>query len=381
MAYDLGVIRQLLKEALTDKKFEELLFDFSSDLDEETSGQPLTDRRTALVVYANKYRQIPKLLAAIQETNPTVYEEFKDRLGIPEMSGPNSVPNTQAKPSVINDQPARLGVSEATPALVGLAVDVSGSMTESMRPSSGGEVNRLRSVLNSFRDMVRGHKAASLAKLFAFGFGFENRIANYGSLASMFLKVELPPKVGQGDVRDLLDLAGFSPSTRFLAQIGTEWEELERGLLLHKLDMAGRTPMRQCMEAMQARFRSEAESYRGMPVSFLLIVTDGESTDGDPTPPCAAMDADGVMIAGCYLNAADILNSKRLYDEPQPEWPTGAVTLFNCCSRLDEAEKLATDWLSSKGWQASPGDRLFIQANQSEHVTEFFELATRMIRR
>jgi esterase/lipase superfamily enzyme len=100
MAYDLGVIRQLLKEALTDKKFEELLFDFSSDLDEETSGQLLPDRRKALVVYANKYRQIPKLLAAIQEKNPTVYEEFKDRLGIPEMSGSNTQANL--KPSDIN---------------------------------------------------------------------------------------------------------------------------------------------------------------------------------------------------------------------------------------------------------------------------------------
>ena len=100
MAYDLGVIRQLLKEALTDKKFEELLFDFSSDLDEETSGQLLPDRRKALVVYANKYRQIPKLLAAIQEKNPTVYEEFKDRLGSPEMSGSNTQANL--KPRDIN---------------------------------------------------------------------------------------------------------------------------------------------------------------------------------------------------------------------------------------------------------------------------------------
>lgn len=96
MTYNLATVRKLIEQALTKNEFDNLLFDNFPSVDDETSGQPLPDRRRQLVDYANKKREILKLLEAIQGKNPTVYEEFKDKLESPEKLEPKLVTNNQA---------------------------------------------------------------------------------------------------------------------------------------------------------------------------------------------------------------------------------------------------------------------------------------------
>jgi len=81
MSYNLAAIRKLIENGLTRNQFDDLLFDYFPSVENETAGQPLPDRRRKLVEYANKQRRIPELLKAIQEYNPTVYEEFESQLG------------------------------------------------------------------------------------------------------------------------------------------------------------------------------------------------------------------------------------------------------------------------------------------------------------
>lgn len=80
MSYNLSTIKKLVTDALTANEFNDFLFDNFPSVFNDTQGQSLPDRRIQLVDHANRHREIPKLLEAIQKCNPKVYEEFQDKL-------------------------------------------------------------------------------------------------------------------------------------------------------------------------------------------------------------------------------------------------------------------------------------------------------------
>ncbi|PSB01637.1 VMAP-C domain-containing protein [Merismopedia glauca] len=84
MECDRGVILKLIKEALTQEDFNDLVFaDFRAIYEQFTDGQILADRIRKLIDYAEKHRQIPKLLKLINQKNPTVYQELQSQLSLP----------------------------------------------------------------------------------------------------------------------------------------------------------------------------------------------------------------------------------------------------------------------------------------------------------
>ncbi|MEA5553292.1 alpha/beta hydrolase [Anabaena cylindrica UHCC 0172] len=92
MSYDLKFIRQLIREALTTEEFNDLVSDdFPEVAGQFTNGQEQSQRIRTLINYADKHREIDKLLESIKNINPIVYEEYVPKLGIPE----NSPTNTQ----------------------------------------------------------------------------------------------------------------------------------------------------------------------------------------------------------------------------------------------------------------------------------------------
>jgi esterase/lipase superfamily enzyme len=105
MSYNLATIRKLIEKGLTKNEFEDLLFDNFRSVSDETDGQALPERRRKLVDYADRQRKIPELLKAIQEYNPTVYEEFASELENPDKSEAKLVPNdrTNLKPTNITN--------------------------------------------------------------------------------------------------------------------------------------------------------------------------------------------------------------------------------------------------------------------------------------
>ena len=88
MPYNLKAVRELVK-ALTLEEFKELVFDDFPDVNEQfTEGQTLSQQIRILVSYADKHREIDKLIEGIKSINPRVYEEYEPQLGKDENQSP-----------------------------------------------------------------------------------------------------------------------------------------------------------------------------------------------------------------------------------------------------------------------------------------------------
>ncbi len=252
-------------------------------------------------------------------------------------------------------------------------------------------VTNLHGVMDALRTLAQRYARQDLlpepglVKLFAYGFGFADRAANFGRLAGLVQRLHpnaprVPTRIFHGTVRDLVEVAGLEPRTLTIEQVDANWSTITAGIQEQQMDLFGTTPMRVALEQVAKRFAVEFSFYIGTPHSNLFLVSDGESTDGSPIKACRQIASKGTVVFACYLTGRDIAEPRRLHDRPQSGWPDGAVTLFRCASVLGEGSILLP-LLREKGWAAAEGDRLFVQLNQSELVSEFasfiFELATR----
>jgi uncharacterized protein YihD (DUF1040 family) len=78
--YNLGNIRKLLEEALTDQQFYDLLQDKFLYIYDNFKDRKIPEIRRELVDYAKKQRKIQVLLDEIKEKNEAAYEEHRDKL-------------------------------------------------------------------------------------------------------------------------------------------------------------------------------------------------------------------------------------------------------------------------------------------------------------
>ena len=93
------VIRKLINEALTPEEFNDLVYDYFPDVYRQfTNGQNQPQRVRTLIDYADKHREIEKLLERIKNINPEVYQEYESELG--ENSPPPPPENTEKPPIV-----------------------------------------------------------------------------------------------------------------------------------------------------------------------------------------------------------------------------------------------------------------------------------------
>src|SRR4051812_39109553 len=89
MGYKLGVIRELLTEALSRDEFLNLCFDHFGEVREKfTEGQERSAQVRVLVDYANRRRKLDRLLSLVKDINPAVFAEFERRLVEPQSDGP-----------------------------------------------------------------------------------------------------------------------------------------------------------------------------------------------------------------------------------------------------------------------------------------------------
>lgn len=283
---------------------------------------------------------------------------------------------------------ALLPVSPSTPLLVALAIDVSGSMQSAIQTRGGLDSNRLQAVMDSLKHIsgasaTQGDAAGwdtilASVKTFAYGFGFTDRVADFAplaSLASRFLNVSLPSapsRVFKGPVRDLIEIGGLGDKAVRLDEIGRQWDQIESRLWEQRFDLFGDTPMQRGMQIVKDRLQREFRGFPGIPRSALIIVSDGESTDGSPIAACRSIQGLGTTVVGAYLTSSDIAEPKRLYADPIENWPQWAKTLFEMTSAVGE-DGAALGLLNAKGWDATFRSRLFVQINQSQIMAEFIE--------
>ncbi|ABG51317.1 protein of unknown function DUF900, hydrolase-like [Trichodesmium erythraeum IMS101] len=76
------VIRELLNQDLPEEEFNDLVYDYFPDVyNQFTNGQNKKQRVRILIEYADKHREIERLLEGIKNINPKVYQEYESKLG------------------------------------------------------------------------------------------------------------------------------------------------------------------------------------------------------------------------------------------------------------------------------------------------------------
>lgn len=255
------------------------------------------------------------------------------------------------------------------PLLLGILVDVSGSMTESIHNEGNATMTRLESVRSSLEALVQEAKSLStessekrqqsIAKLFVYAFGFGNPLARL---------------LGSGsDVRDLLQLHPGAESTLSVEELASDWQTYKSHVETLVLQMFGSTPMGEAFRLAQNRFLKEMakDEFAKQPVLFVL--SDGEPTDASEAEIveiAKSIRAEGVIIVSCYVTSADLAQSRRVYGEAPSDWPAGAKLMLECSSSLPPNSSFSS-YLREYKWTIDEGGRFFSQVNQSETLSEF----------
>ncbi|KAF4946131.1 hypothetical protein FGADI_11409 [Fusarium gaditjirri] len=161
---------------------------------------------------------------------------------------------------------------------------------------------------------------------------------------------------------------------RLLEQIDNSFNSAsnEQNTLLDSLrhHMYGRTPMRQTLERTIQVFQSYQAQQQA-----LVLISDGQSTDGNPLPPVQKLQAINVTIATIFLTNQSAEAQKSLYDKHMPHWDEGQRTLFNISTPVHgSAHPIPV--LASTGWRIpSSGDcRLYTTVCSTDALEEFCSL-------
>ncbi|MDA0166547.1 VWA domain-containing protein [Solirubrobacter ginsenosidimutans] len=131
----------------------------------------------------------------------------------------------------------------------------------------------------------------------------------------------------------------------------------------------GTTPMCAALEKAERRFAR----LRGAEDAVLVIVSDGDPTDGEPLATVERIRAHGVLVMSCFVTRKDLLAPRSLATHPGEDWDRAARLMFECASPADDAPQ--TRFLLDHGWSAPPGARFFAQLNHSAVLSEFLRSA------
>jgi hypothetical protein len=136
----------------------------------------------------------------------------------------------------------------------------------------------------------------------------------------------------------------------------------------------GNTPMCAVLRRTATRFKAELDHANFESIPVLLLVSDGEPSDGDPIAIGKELREMGVMIVCCYIAGRDVVASRTLVNAPDPSWPNGARVMFDLASAIP-AESPLISFLLRSGWSVSQAPRAFLQANRSETLEELVGMA------
>ena len=106
----------------------------------------------------------------------------------------------------------------------------------------------------------------------------------------------------------------------------------------------------------------------------MFILSDGDSTDGDPRPISEELHRSNITIVTCFLTSDEIGNPRQLLYEPDPNWRSGdgRSVLFEMSSTMPNTHT-PISYLTDANWTlpAAGESRLFVQANSLDVVDEF----------
>jgi hypothetical protein len=154
---------------------------------------------------------------------------------------------------------------------------------------------------------------------------------------------------------------------------GGRGEEPGAGTLLDTLRryIYGSTPMRDALSR-------SLETFRKHPIAekrVLVLVSDGNSTDGDPLPLARELQQANVTMAAVYLTSDRAVPRRRLYDQAAEGWNAGQHTLFGMAARVAGVTH-PIPLLASMGWEVPSSGECALYAMMCIVVAldEFFSL-------
>ncbi len=259
--------------------------------------------------------------------------------------------------------------------LVGMLVDVSGSMVEQLRNERGQTLRRLDRVQESLDDLVirarawrDEHQSSGTRSFSVFLYGF-----GLGNLLDITMGRKVPP------VANLLSDDPLEESVVSSDALIDNWSTYRDHIRGYAISMFGATPMVLALERAEQLMTRELETDGYASDALLLLVSDGLPTDGGETGPdevkssCTRLENLEVTILSCYITDDDVTMHRTLYADPSEEWSQGARLMFDCASRLPR-NSVFWQHLHEHNWTAPPKSRLFAQVNQSEVLSEFVEI-------
>ena len=318
--------------------------------------------------------------------------------------------------------------------LLGIAIDASGSMRASINNRDGRRINRFDGVQESIADVGaqirdelkrRSSIASDVFKVFVYAFGLRigdgvadlatlwratqltdidkeietrkrryeadacHQADSYGGLASLARSygfgglVDSVTEAAKDSIREKIvgEIAGqilnkaneIGDTTLTAGELASLFDapvsKTDARAVEHVI--FGLTPMNRAVREIEKRYqRSEDYNQR-----ILLVISDGEPTDGDPSETFSRMRNNGVTVISCFVTDEDIANPRALVASPREAWPEGATLMWNIASEVDEQGPFGR-YLLQQGWSIEKNSRLFVQVNHSDVLKEFVKLVS-----
>lgn len=257
----------------------------------------------------------------------------------------------------------------SSPILIGLIIDVSGSMTKAIKNINGPQITRIDAFRKSLKDFAnkgkeisqksRGNISNSVAQVFALGYGFGNPL-------SIILGRHVSP------VRDLLNTDEEKKAIP-ITEIAENWAYYEKKIEDLVIDMFGSSPLLEALEEVEYRFEKKYKPSEKNQTKVLFIVSDGKPNKGTSLQIKAKIEKlklSEFIIVSCYFTDIDLTEPRKLYSNVHPSWPEGARLLFEFSSKIPEDLNFQ-HYLYEHGWNFDESARLFAQINRSDILVEF----------
>lgn len=287
-------------------------------------------------------------------------------------------------------------ISETSPLLVGVLIDVSRSMIELLSDipkQSGISSTRLTNAVNIIVEKAIGFCKTPEAdevlprlSLFVYGFGFASLRKQFvGFLKRVGIGVRNlePQLIPSSPVRDVfaeISTKESLPFTPTASELNRNWEHYRKSAEAQFLDVgSGNSILYEALLVMRDRYHRELKrSYYKHPI--MILISDGQLSDGnnnDLFSVAEDMKQMGIQIICCYIGPKRITDSKNLYLEEQSFWPLEAKRLFYCASTITGDSKESQEMMKiaqEKGWNVPANSKLFIQINNSLLLEELIEI-------
>jgi hypothetical protein len=282
-------------------------------------------------------------------------------------------------------------ISSETPLLIGLVIDVSGSMIQALHKNQSLSQKDLQKAVNQIVDKtVQFCKTDPLADevlpqcaLFAYGYGFGSLRQGLRNIAARIgFSVDTARNLDTEPIRDLF--ASVDDDLRLPrtpdAQMLHVYGEAYKQAIFSQITDTGLGPslLLECLQQVYNRLQEELRKpYYQQPV--LLLISDGEVNEDlsdEIELVITAIKHLGVQIVCAYVAAENVLDAKTLYVSAQSHWPREALRLFELASATTEAHQslanIVTE-LSQRGWRVPSGSKWFFQINQAHLLTELVD--------